>query len=31
MEMYEQCKKCNRPLKPNRKRIGVCAECEIEE
>ena len=29
--MYEECKKCKCPLKPNRKRLGVCAECEIEE
>ena len=29
--MYEQCKKCNRPIKPNRKRIGVCLECEIKD
>ena len=24
------CKKCGKPLQPNRKRQRICAECEVE-
>ncbi len=29
-QVMEECRKCDKPLKSSRKRLGICSDCEVK-